>query len=348
MAKYRLSQESTLLEKGKEQLGFIDIVRKAVAMGGPVLALILLMAYFSIASPYFATSGNMINVARQASINIMLATGQTLVILSGGIDLSVGAVMALAASVSAVAMTYYGVNVWLGMAIGVLVGAFAGFINGVIISKGRVPDFIATLGMMQMARGVALLATGGLPVPSHHIAHQMRAHLPDQLLWLGGGRLFGIPTAFLVAVLVVLIGWLITRYTRLGRSLYAVGGNKEAARVSGINIDMSKISVYAISGAFAGIAALVLTGRMNSANALMGDGMELQSIAAVVIGGSNLYGGEGGVGGTFVGAVIMGVLNNGLNLLDVSAFWQRVIIGAVLVTVVILDQWRRRRLAVTH
>lgn len=346
--KYRLSQESVLLEKGKPKLTVGEMIRKAVSMGGPILALALLMTYFGLASPYFATGGNMVNVARQASINIILAAGQTLVILSGGIDLSVGAVMALAASVSAVAMTYYGVNVWAGMILGVVVGAFAGFISGLIIAKGRVPDFIATLGMMQMARGVALLVTGGLPVPSHHIAHEMKAYLPDQLLWLGGGRLLGIPTAFLVAVLVVLLGWFITRYTRLGRSLYAIGGNREAARVSGINLDSSKMTVYALSGAFAGIAALVLTGRMNSANALMGEGMELQSIAAVVIGGSNLYGGEGGVGGTFVGAVIMGVLNNGLNLLDVSAFWQRVIIGAVLVTVVILDQWRRRRLAVTQ
>lgn len=342
----KLSQEQVIIEKGKVQLTYGEMIRKGVAMGGPILALALLMVYFSAASPYFATSGNLVNISRQAAVNIMLSAGQTLVILSGGIDLSVGAVMALAASVSAVAMTYYGFNVWLGMAIGIITGALAGFINGLVISKGRVPDFIATLGMMTMARGVALLVTGGLPVPSHHVAHVTR--LPDQLLWLGAGRIAGIPTAFLIALLIVLIGWFISRYTRLGRSLYAVGGNKEAARVSGISIDLTKISVYTISGTFAAVAGLVLTGRMNSANALMGEGAELQSIAAVVIGGSNLYGGEGGLGGTLVGAIIMGVLNNGLNLLDVSAFWQRVIMGAVLITVVILDQWRRRRLAVTH
>jgi ribose/xylose/arabinose/galactoside ABC-type transport system permease subunit len=346
--KNKLSQESVLLDKVKETLTFSDILRKAIAMGGPIIALALLMTYFSITSPYFATGGNMVNIARQSSINIMLATGQSLVILSGGIDLSVGAIMALAASVSTVAMTYYGINVWFGMLISLAVGSFAGFMNGLVIAKGKVPDFIATLGMMTVARGVALLVTGGLPVPSHRIAHEVKAQIPAELLWLGGGKFFGIPTALLVAVLIVILGWFITRYTRLGRALYAVGGNKEAARVSGIDIDRTKISVYTVSGAFAGIAALVLTGRMNSANALMGEGAELQSIAAVVIGGSNLYGGEGGVGGTLIGALIMGVLNNGLNLIDVSAFWQRVILGSVLIVVVIFDQWRRRRLAVTH
>lgn len=348
MDKSKLSQDSVLQEKIKVKLTATDYLRKAIAMSGPIIALALLMTYFSLASPYFATGGNIINIARQSSINIMLATGQSLVILSGGIDLSVGAIMALAASVSTVAMTYYGVNFWIGMFLSLAVGSFAGFINGLVIAKGKVPDFIATLGMMTVARGVALLVTGGLPVPSHRIAHEIRAQIPDQLLWLGGGKLFGIPTALLVAIGIVLLGWFITRYTRLGRSLYAVGGNKEAARVSGINIDRTKIAVYTISGAFAGIAALVLTGRMNSANALMGEGAELQSIAAVVIGGSNLYGGEGGVGGTLVGALIMGVLNNGLNLINVSAFWQRVILGSVLIIVVIFDQWRRRRLSVTH
>lgn len=343
----RLSHEEELLQK-KQGLELRDMIRKAIAMGAPLFGLILLSIYFTVTAPNFMTSNNMINVARQSSINIILATGQTLVILSGGIDLSVGAVMALAASVSAVCMTYYGVSFWIGMTIGILTGAFAGLISGVVITKGRVPDFIATLGMMSAARGVALLVTGGLPVPSHNIVHQMKAYLPDQLIWLGGGKLFGLPTAFLAAVLVVILGWFIARYTRLGRSLYAVGGNKEAARVSGINIDFSKISVYAISGALAGLAGLVLTGRLNSANALMGEGAELQAIAAVVIGGSNLYGGEGGVAGTLIGALIMGVLNNGLNLLSVSAFWQRIIMGVVLVSVVILDQWRRRRLLVSR
>lgn len=347
MVDTRLSQEEELLQK-KQGLDFKDMVRKAIVMGAPLFGLILLVTYFSAAAPNFMTTNNMINVARQSSINIILATAQTMVILSGGIDLSVGAVMALAASVSAVCMTYYGLNFWAGMAIGILTGALAGLISGVVITKGRVPDFIATLGMMSAARGVALLVTGGLPVPSHNIAHQMKAYLPDQLVWMGGGKLFGLPTAFLVAIVVVVVGWFVTRYTRLGRSLFAVGGNKEAARVSGINIDLSKIYAYTISGALAGLAGLVLTGRLNSANALMGEGAELQSIAAVVIGGSNLYGGEGGVGGTLIGALIIGVLNNGLNLLSVSAFWQRVIMGVVLVSVVIFDQWRRRRLPVSR
>jgi ribose transport system permease protein len=165
------------------------------------------------------------------------------------------------------------------------------------------------------------------------------------MIWLGGGGIYGIPVAGLIALLTVIAGWYILRYLALGRSIYAVGGNREAARVSGINVDKTKIWVYVFSGLMAAIAGFVLAGRLNSANALMGEGEELRSIAAVVIGGTNLFGGEGGVLGSLIGALIMGVLGNGLNLLNVSAFWQRVIQGVVIILVVIFDQWRRRRFA---
>jgi ribose transport system permease protein len=163
------------------------------------------------------------------------------------------------------------------------------------------------------------------------------------MIWLGSGNLFGLPVAGLVAMAVVTIGWFILRYTALGRSVYAVGGNREAARVSGINVDRTKIMVYVLSGLFAAVAGFVLAGRLNSANALMAEGEDLRSIAAVVIGGTNLSGGEGSAIGTLIGALTMGVLANGLNLLNVSAFWQRVIQGLVIITVVLFDQWRRRR-----
>jgi len=317
-----------------------------------MLGLLLLVSYLSVASPYFLTEGNLENVSRQIAVTTILAVGQTMVILSGGIDLSVGAVAALSASVAAVAMTsqieilgfaFGPVDVWVGILIGVLTGALAGAVNGIIIAKGRIPDFIATLGTLAAYRGIALLVTGGLPVPSHITATELRGYLPSELIWLGGGDLLGIPTAAIVGLGAVLVGWFILRYLVLGRATYAVGGNREAARVSGISIVRTKIAVYTISGTLAGIGGLVLAGRLNSANALMAEGAELQTIAAVVIGGTNLYGGEGGVIGTLIGSLIIGSLSNGMNLLDVSAFWQRVIQGVVIISVVMLDQWRRRR-----
>lgn len=310
--------------------------------GGPVIVLLLLAVYLSLVTPYFLTVGNLVNIARQVSINTILSVGQTLVIISGGIDLSVGAVLALSASLGAVAMTSWGWNLWAGMALALLCGSLFGAVNGLVITKGRIPDFIATLGMQSTARGIALIVTGGLPVPSHLTATTLKAYLPALLIWLGSGDVLGIPAALLVALLVVAVGWFILHHTVLGRAAYAVGGNQEAARVSGIDVGTTKVAIYAVMGAMAAVAGLVLTGRLNSANALMAEDAPLQAIAAVVIGGTDLFGGQGRVMGTVIGAVIMGVLANGLNLLNVSAFWQRVIMGLVIVLVVVFDQWRRR------
>ncbi len=320
--------------------------------GGPIIALLLLVAYFSLVAPHFATFSNLINISEQNAYLIILAIGQTLVIVGAGIDLSVGAVMAVSASVMAVlatqeisifGMTFGPVNAVTSIIIGLMVGALAGFINGTIITKGRIPDFIATLGMLEAGRGAALLVTGGLPIPSHMTATELRGYLPEAILWMGGKKLLGIPTGPLLAVGVVVVGWIILSHTVLGRSMLAIGGNREAAKVSGIKVDRVKIYTYIIMGVMAGLAGITLTGRMNSANALMASGVELKTIAAVVIGGTNLYGGEGTIIGSVIGAIIMGVLGNGLNLLNVSAFWQRVVMGLVIVFVVIFDQWRRRR-----
>jgi ribose transport system permease protein len=326
--------------------------RAIIMRGGPLIALILLSAYLAFATPYFLTVSNLTNVLRQSSITAILAVGQTLVIISAGIDLSVGAVAALAASVAAVMMTQQihiagltigPVSFWLGLPIALIVGILCGMLNGFIINRGHIPDFIATLGTMTMLRGIALLITGGLPVPSHLTATELKGYLPESMIWLGSGDIFGIPIPGLVAVVTAIAGWFILRYTVLGRSIYAVGGNREASRVSGINIDRTKLAVYTICGLTAAIGGVVLAGRLNSANALMAEAENLNSIAAVVIGGTNLFGGEGGVAGSLIGALIMGVLANGLNLLNVSAFWQRVVQGAVIILVVIFDQWRRRR-----
>jgi ribose transport system permease protein len=320
-----------------------EVIRKILLKGGPIVALLFLITYLAFATPYFFTLSNFLNITRQSSINAILAIGQTIVIISAGIDLSVGAVLALSASMSAVAVSYWGLNLAVGILLGLGTGALIGFITGVIVTKGRIPDFIATLAMMTTARGLALILTQGLPVPSHFTALKLVGYLPQGLIWLGSGDILGVPVPALVVIVITILGWLILTRTTLGRAIYAVGGNREAARISGISFVRTKIIVYTIMGLLAGVAGIVLTGRLNSANALMADGAELQSIAAVVIGGTNLFGGEGGVFGSVIGAFIMGVLGNGLNLLNVSAFWQRVILGLIIVGVVVFDQWRRRR-----
>jgi len=353
------SQTDAEMEPSKSQDGktlrsnqLSRTVRDILLRGGPLIALVLLSTYLAFTTPYFLTASNLTNVLRQSSITAILAVGQTLVIISAGIDLSVGAIAALAACVAAVMMTQQihiagmtigPVSFWIGLPIAIVVGILCGMLNGFIINRGRIPDFIATLGTMTVLRGFALLITGGLPVPSHITATELKGYLPEPMIWLGGGDIFGIPILGLVAVATAIAGGFILRYTALGRSIYAVGGNREASRVSGINIDRTKLAVYAICGFTAAIGEVMLAGRLNSANALMAEGENLNSIAAVIIGGTNLFGGEGGVTGSLIGALIMGVLSNGLNLLNVSAFWQRVVQGSVIILVVIFDQWRRRR-----
>ncbi len=333
------------------------VLRESVSRLGPIIALVLLATYLAVASPHFLKTDNLVNITRQSSITAILAVGQTLVILSSGIDLSVGAVAAISASAAAVLMTQrltlFGMVIGplsfaAGFPIALAIGALAGAINGLIITRGRIPDFIATLGTLTILRGVALLITGGLPVPSHLTATELKGYLPHPLIWMGAGDILGVPVAGLIALVVVVLGWFLLRYTVLGRAVLAVGGNREAARVSGISIEKTKVAVYLLSGAIAAIAGFVLAGRLNSANALMADEENLRSIAAVVIGGTNLFGGEGGIVGSLIGAVIMGVLANGLNLLSVSAFWQRIVHGLVIIMVVIFDQWRRRRFPVSR
>lgn len=313
-----------------------------MAFAAPLLGLVIMILVISIGSPYFLSATNLLNVGRQSAVNMIIASGMTLVIFTGGIDLSVGSIKALAATTAIVLATHFGVNTWLSILVCLVVGLLFGAINGVIITKGKVPDFIATLGMLSLAKGLSLLITDGMPVPDFQYAVR---EVPDEIIALGAGEILWIPAPFLIALIVVLITWFISKNTHVGRYLFAVGGNKEAARVTGISVEKTKVIAYAFSGLFAAVAGIVLSGRLGSANSLMGTGAELTAIAAVVLGGTNLFGGEGSLGGTLIGAITIAVLNNGLNLLAVSAFWQQVIMGAVIIAVVIFDQWRRRRMS---
>jgi ribose transport system permease protein len=319
----------------------VRVATAAGGRGGAVAILLLLVLGFFIATPDFLTADNTRNVLRQYSVPAILAVGQTLVIVSAGIDLSVASTAALSGSLMGVAFAHWGwpepLAVLLGLAAGFAVGAF----NGFVITRLKVPDFIATLGTLAAVRGVALLVTDGLPVPDYGRAGEGR-RVPESVATLGADSVLGIPLIVAVAAACALLGWFVLSRTKLGRAAYAIGGNREAARVSGIRIERSKFWIYVTSGLLAAVAGMMLTGRLASANALMADGMELQSIAAVVVGGTALFGGEGGVGGTMIGILIIGVLANGLSILGVAEFWQRVVNGLIIVAVVALDQWRRR------
>jgi ribose transport system permease protein len=293
---------------------------------GTLAGLLGLCLLLWILTPHFLTVSNLLNVLEQTSINAVIAVGMTFVILSAGIDLSVGSVLALAGVVMATLLH----QDWpLPAAIlgGLLVGFGFGALNGIAIAWGRLPPFIATLGMMSIARGCALLFTEGRPVSG----------FDESFRSLATARLLGIPAPVVITAAVYVVGRFVLSSTRFGRYVYAIGGNEEATRLSGVNVRLHKIFVYGVSGLTSGIAAILLTARLNSAQPIAGIMYELDAIAAVVIGGTSLAGGEGGVGGTLIGALIMGVLRNGLNLLGVSSFLQQVVIGVVIVVAVLLD-----------
>jgi ribose transport system permease protein len=293
---------------------------------GTLAGLLGLCLLLWILTPHFLTVSNLLNVLEQTSINAVIAVGMTFVILSAGIDLSVGSVLALAGVVMAT-LLQQGWPVAPAIAAGLLIGFAFGALNGVAIAWGRLPPFIATLGMMSIARGCALLFTEGRPVSG----------FDETFRSLATARILGIPAPVLLTAAVYLVARFVLSSTRFGRYVYAIGGNEEATRLSGVNVGLHKIFVYGVSGLTSGIAAVLLTARLNSAQPIAGIMYELDAIAAVVIGGTSLAGGEGGVGGTLIGALIMGVLRNGLNLLGVSSFLQQVVIGLVIVVAVLLD-----------
>ena len=296
---------------------------------GPVIGLLLIIVIISIMSPSFLTLNNLFNVLRQVSINALIAFGMTFVILTGGIDLSVGSILALTGAVTA-GMMSGGMDPLLAMLLGVLLGVILGAINGLIIAKGKVAPFIATLATMTIFRGLTLVYTEGRPLSG----------LGDSAVFtmLGKGYFFGIPVPVMTMSITFAVLYFILKKTTFGRRVYAVGGNEEASRLSGINVDRIKIYVYSLAGGLTAIASLILTSRLNSAQPTAGNMFELDAIAAVVLGGTSLTGGRGWIVGTLVGALIIGVLNNGLNLIGVSSFFQQVVKGAVILIAVLLDR----------
>ena len=299
---------------------------------GLFLVLLIMGVVWSVLSPYFLTQSNLLNVLLQSSITTIVAVGQTYVILTSGIDLSVGSVVALCAVVLGLLLKA-GVPVFVAIPAALVAGMIIGLVNGVIITKASVPPFIMTLGMMGIARGLALILTGG----------QSLYTFPEGFRFVfGSGFLWIIPMPAVIAAIVVGVGAYILHSTRFGRYIYAVGGNAEAARLSGLPVVRVTIGAYVVAGITYAIGAAVLTARINSAQPIAGQGYELDAIAAVVLGGTSLFGGEGSLFGTVLGALLMGVLRNGLNLLNVSSFVQQVIIGGVIILAVAVDKLRRR------
>ena len=311
----------------------VQMLGDAFTRYGIVIAFFALCVILAFANPYFMTRGNVVNVLRQTSINGILAVGMTFVVLTGGIDLSVGSVLAFCGIVSASFVT--GLAPWnpgFAVLLGVFCGLVMGSVNGLLVAKLRVPPFVATLGMLSVARGLTFIYNNGMPVPN----------LSAQYRFIGQGLLIGIPVPVLVFAFVAVVAWFVLRYTTYGRYIYAVGGNERSAKTSGINTRRIILSVYAVAGALAGLSAQVLTARTTSALPQAGVAYELDAIAAVVIGGTSLSGGIGGVTGTIFGALIIGVINNGLDLMGVSSYYQQVIKGTIIVLAVLLDYSRQR------
>ncbi|HYR91893.1 MAG TPA: ribose ABC transporter permease [Terriglobia bacterium] len=299
---------------------------------GTLSGLLSLCFVLWILSPYFLTVSNLLNIAEQTSIIAVVAAGMTFVIITAGIDLSVGSVLAFSGVVMASSLAA-GRSIPLALAIGLAAGLLCGIGNGVLISIGRLPPFIATLGMMSIARGAALMFTQGRPISG----------FSETFRSIANTDVLRVPFPVIVMIGVYVVSHLVLARTKLGRYAYAIGGNETAAHLSGVNVRLYKTAVYALSGMCSALAAVLLTARLNSAQPIAGINYELDAIAAVVIGGTSLMGGEGTVSGTLIGALIIGVLRNGLNLLAVSSFIQQIVIGSVIVIAVLLDTFFKRR-----
>ena len=302
---------------------------------GIIVAFLVLCVFLSVfpkTSGSFFTRQNIFNVLRQISTNLFLACGMTMVIILGGIDLSVGSIIALSGCISAGCVARYNLPLPIALLMGLLVGLLVGMFNGAVISKTTIPAFIVTLATMNIAKGLAYVYTGGSPVRV----------VTKEWQFLGAGYVGIFPTPVVILVIVLIITAIIMNKTKMGRHMYAVGGNQQAAEFSGIKVEKVKFFVHAFSGLMAGLAGIVLASRMYSGQPTAGDGAEMDAIAAVVVGGTSMAGGSGKIGGTIIVGLIIGVLNNGLNLLNVNSFWQYVVKGVVILLAVFLDYFRNK------
>lgn len=301
---------------------------------GIVVAFVVLCGALSLANENFMTWGNWVNVLRQTSINGLLAIGMTFVILTGGIDLSVGSLLAVSAMVTGSLVTgEQPSSLWLAIPAGLLAGTALGAVNGLVVARLAVPPFVMTLGMLSVARGLTFIYSDGMPI----------ANLSSEFRFLGQGMLGGLPVPVLVLAVTFALFWFVLNYTTFGRYIYAVGGNLKSAKTSGVQTRLVLFSAYLISGLLAALAGLILTARTTSALPQAGVAYELDAIAAVVIGGTSLNGGVGKLTGTLIGALIIGVINNGLDLMGVSSYYQQVIKGAIIVAAVLIDVSRKKQ-----
>jgi ribose/xylose/arabinose/galactoside ABC-type transport system permease subunit len=328
----RNTTTSDLNKSSNKKTNFLssESIKSIFSKYGIFIAFLVLVLIISMLTDRFFTVNNLLNVIRQVSFNGILAIGLTFVIITGGIDLSVGSVVAISAVVSA-SFAVDGkasVPMLVAIIIGLLVGILCGFINGFLITKGKLAPFIVTMGMMTIARGASLVYTSGRPITS----------LTESYQQIGSGYLFGIPVPIYIFLLVVVISYFLLNFTTFGRHVYAVGGNEKAAKASGLNTYRIKTMVYIISGILAALVGMVLSARVNSASPIWGEGYELDAIAAAVIGGTSLSGGIGNILGTVVGALIIGIISNGLDIMNVSPYFQQIIKGLIIVVAVLIDR----------
>ncbi|HID51859.1 MAG TPA: ABC transporter permease [Anaerolineae bacterium] len=316
-------------KSGKRPSPLPDILRRYSVF----LIFILLCVVFALGSDRFLTPSNLLNVALQTSIIAIVAIGMTFTILTAGIDLSVGSIMALSGALAAGLAVRQGLGTFPAIGLALIAGMAVGLVNGLLIVKGKMPPFVATLATMAVARGLTLVYTDGRPI----------AGIDESFMFLGTGTVLGIPMPVIIMVVVFVIAYLVLRYTRYGNYVYATGGNEEVSRLAGIKTNLIIGSVYVVSGLTAAIGGVLLVGRLWSAQPNAAVGLELDAIAAPVLGGVSLFGGVGSVTGALVGAFILGVLSNGLNLMGVPSFYQQVIKGVVLILAVMLDLYTKRK-----
>ena len=319
-----------VLKQNENKKGSINLKELLIEYKS-LIGLLVLILVVSILSPSFLTANNILNVLRQTSINGVIAAGMTFVILTGGIDLSVGSILGFSGAIAA-SLVVSGQNIVLAVIAAIAVGAGIGFINGLVISKGKLQPFIATLASMTILRGATLVFTDGKPITTGTTEGALAFGK------IGGGSILGIPTPALMMIIAFLVCAYILNQTRMGRYTYALGGNEEATKLSGLNTDKIKIFAYTMSGVLAAIAGIIITSRLFSAQPTAGDGYELDAIAAVVLGGTSLSGGKGKITGTIIGVLIIGILSNALNLLDVSSYYQMIAKGIVILIAVLADR----------